>query len=461
MSAAQDAAPGIRRLLIANRGEIAVRIIRTAREMGIETVLAMSEADTSSLAALLADESVVIGPAPAGRSYLDHEAVLGAARSSGCDAIHPGYGFLSESAAFARKAQEAGFTWVGPDPEAIELMGDKARAIAAAIEAGVPTLEGTGGAVPHDADVDAIGAKLGFPLAVKASAGGGGRGIRIVHDAAELAGTVEVARAEAKAAFGDDAVYFERFVPTARHVEVQVLGDGVDAVHFGDRDCSLQRRQQKVVEEAPAPNMPDAVRLRMRDSAVELARRCGYRGAGTVEFLYDAEREEVAFIEMNTRLQVEHPITEEIAGIDLVREQLRIAGGERLGYAQDDIVLRGHAFEFRINAEDPANGFMPSPGVLELMELPGGPGVRLDLGIAPGGAVAPFYDSLIGKVIVSAPSRDHALDRASRVLAELEIEGVKTTLPMLRLLVEEPEVRAVAHHTKYLESRPELMGGAS
>lgn len=458
MGGGERVGPGpIRRLLIANRGEIALRIIRTAREMGIETVLVASQPDAESLAAAHADRTIVIGPAPAAKSYLSHEAVLGAAREAEVDAIHPGYGFLSESADFARKVQESGLVWVGPDPESIELMGDKARAIEAAIAAGVPTLAGSGGPVPYDADLATLGEQVGFPLAIKAAAGGGGRGIRIVREPKDFAGAIDVARAESKAAFGDATVYLERFVSNARHVEVQVLGDGVDAVHFGDRDCSMQRRQQKIVEEAPAPDMPDEVRERMRVSAVELARRCAYRGAGTVEFLYDAEREEVAFIEMNTRLQVEHPITEEISGVDLVREQLRIAGGEPLGYGQDEVELRGHALEFRLNAEDPANGFMPSPGTLETFDWPGGPGVRLDLGVEPGHVVAPFYDSLIGKVIVRAASRELAIERAIRVLGELDLQGVKSTLPLLRRLVASPEFRAVEHSTTFLESRPDLM----
>lgn len=449
----------MQKLLIANRGEIAVRIIRTAREMGIHTVAVVSEADTASLAATLADETVLVGPAPAQLSYLNHDAILSAAKSSGADAVHPGYGFLSENAEFARRVIEAGLTWVGPSPEAIETMGDKSRARAAAKAAGVPTLGGSDGPVREGDDLAELGASVGYPLVVKASAGGGGRGIRLVVSGEELAQTIEVAQAEALAAFNSAEVYLERFVTTARHVEVQVLGDGTNYVHLGDRDCSLQRRQQKVVEEAPAPALPDDIREQMRTSSVELARRVGYVGVGTVEFLYDPARGEVAFIEMNTRLQVEHPITEAITGIDLVRQQLLIAGGAPLELRQDDIEFRGHAFEFRINAEDPENNFMPSPGRIDVLDLSGGPGVRTDFGVGAGSVVAPFYDSLLGKIVVWAETRELAIDRALRVLGELEISGVKTTVGLARTLIGLEDVRRVAHHTKYIESVPNLLGG--
>jgi acetyl-CoA carboxylase biotin carboxylase subunit len=448
----------MKKLLIANRGEIAVRIIRTAHEMGITTVVVVSEADKNSYAAELADEVIVIGPAPASLSYLNHDAVMKAATDSGADAVHPGYGFLSENAAFARRVIDARLTWVGPSPESIALMGDKSRARRAAIDAGVPTLPGTEGALREGDDIMAIAAEIGFPLVVKASAGGGGRGIRLVVDPADLVSTVEIAQTEALAAFNSSDVYFERFVTKARHVEVQIFGDGETYVHFGDRDCSMQRRQQKVLEEAPAPGLPDHVRQRMRDSSVELARATAYVGAGTIEFLYNPETEEVAFIEMNTRLQVEHPVTEAITGIDLVREQLRIASGEKLGYTQDDITFTGHALEFRINAEDPSNNFMPSPGLIELLHLPGGPGVRADFGFIAGNVVAPFYDSLLGKIIVWAPTRELAIARAHRVLDEARVEGVKTTADLLRKLVSLDDFKRVTHHTKYIESIPELLG---
>lgn len=442
----------MQKLLIANRGEIAVRIIRTAREMGIVTVAIVSEADKSSFAADLADEVIIVGPAPAGLSYLNHDAVLKAARDSGADAVHPGYGFLSENAEFARKVLAAGLTWVGPSPESIELMGDKSRARRAAIDAGVPTLPGTESALQEGDDIDAIAAGIGFPLVVKASAGGGGRGIRLVEDPAQLRGTVEIAQAEALGAFNSSDVYFEKFVTQARHVEVQILSDGETYLHLGDRDCSMQRRQQKVLEEAPAPGLPDEVRERMRESSVQLARQAHYVGVGTVEFLYDPTSHEVAFIEMNTRIQVEHTITEAITGMDLVREQLRIAAGEKLAITQDDIQFSGHAFEFRINAEDPDNEFMPSPGTIKTMNLPGGAGIRSDFGFIAGKSVAPFYDSLLGKIIVWAPTRELAIARSERALGEAQIEGVKTTIGLLSSLVTLADFAEVNHHTKYIES---------
>ena len=451
----------MKKLLIANRGEIAVRIIRTAREMGITTVAVVREADKSSYAADLADEAIVIGPAPAGLSYLSHDAVLKAAADSGADAVHPGYGFLSENAEFARKVIEAGLIWVGPSPASIELMGDKSRARRAAIDAGVPTLPGTEGALQDGDDIAAIAAVIGFPLVVKASAGGGGRGIRLVENPEELRSTVDIAQAEALAAFDSSDVYFEKFVTRARHVEVQILGDGENFVHLGDRDCSMQRRQQKILEEAPAPGLPDEVRQRMRDSSLELARRATYVGVGTIEFLYDPATHEAAFIEMNTRIQVEHTITEAITGIDLVREQLRIASGEKLGLTQDDVQFTGHAMEFRINAEDPDNNFMPSPGVIRALNLPGGLGVRSDFGFVAGKSVAPFYDSLLGKIIVWAPTREIAIARAERALDETDIEGIKTTVGLLRRLVSLSDFAEVNHHTKYIETAVDLIGAAT
>ncbi|MEZ3159500.1 acetyl-CoA carboxylase biotin carboxylase subunit [Microbacterium sp. BWT-B31] len=448
----------MKKLLIANRGEIAVRIIRSAKELGIVTVAVLSEADRGSNAERLADEAVVIGPAPARLSYLNHEAILDAAARTGADAIHPGYGFLSENAVFARKVQAAGIVWVGPDPASIELMGDKSRARQAAIAAGVPVLTGTDGVLDTTADIEAIADRIGYPLLVKASAGGGGRGIRRIDTRDEVRRIVEVAQAEALAAFRSDEVYFERFVDRARHVEVQILGDGENWVHLGDRDCSMQRRQQKVIEEAPAPGIPDGVREQMRATAVELARQSEYTGAGTVEFLYDPERHEVAFIEMNTRLQVEHPISEVISGIDLVREQLRIAAGEKLGYQQEDIDLAGHAFEFRINAEDPDDNFMPSPGRIQTLEVAGGPGVRADFGFSAGQVIAPFYDSLLGKLIVWDTDRERALARAVRALDETEITGIKSTVPLMRRLVALEHFRNATHYTTYIESVSDLKG---
>ena len=448
----------MKKLLIANRGEIAVRIIRAAKEMGIATVAVTSEADRDSNAARYADEAVVIGPAPAGLSYLNHDAVLAAAAETGADAVHPGYGFLSENADFARKVQQAGLIWVGPNPDSIDLMGDKARARQAAIAAGVPVLAGTDGVLDVSGDIEALADGIGYPLVVKASAGGGGRGIRRINSREEVRGTVEVAQAEALAAFSSSDVYFERYVTRARHVEVQVFGDGESWVHLGDRDCSMQRRQQKVIEEAPAPGLPDDLREQMRETSVELARQTAYTGAGTVEFLYDPERQEIAFIEMNTRLQVEHPISEAITGIDLVREQLRIASGERLGYTQADVRLDGHAFEFRINAEDPDNNFMPSPGLIEALDLSGGPGVRADFGFGAGQTVVPFYDSLLGKLVVWDTDRERALARAARALDETRIVGIKTTVPLMRRLIALEDFRSASHHTTTIESVPGLLG---
>jgi acetyl-CoA carboxylase, biotin carboxylase subunit len=442
----------MRTLLVANRGEIAVRVLRAARELGLRTVAVASEADADALHVRLADESVVIGPASAARSYLDVGAVLGAAASTGADAIHPGYGFLSERADFAEQVAAAGLTFVGPSPRAIRLMGDKAAARATAAEAGVPTVPGSVGGV-HSVD-EALEAaeQAGYPVVVKAAAGGGGRGIRVVTSPAELRQAVPVARAEAAAAFGSDEVYIERFVERARHVEVQVFGDGERFVHLGERDCSLQRRRQKVVEEAPAPGIPDGTRAAMHEAAVRLAAAVAYSGAGTVEFLYDAERGDFAFLEMNTRIQVEHPITEMVVGRDLVREQLTVAAGEPLSFSQDDVQPHGCAIELRLNAEDPDQGFFPSPGTLEVMRMPGGPFVRIDSGCEPGSVVSPFYDSLIAKVVVWGETRDIALARARRALDEVEVHGVKTTAPFLRRVLDLPEVADATYSTTFLET---------
>jgi acetyl-CoA carboxylase biotin carboxylase subunit len=337
-------------------------------------------------------------------------------------------------------------------------MGNKSRARQAAEEAGIETQRGSNGFVLKVYAIVGEGAAIGYPLVVKASAGGGGRGIRLVESAADLVSTVDIAQAEALAAFGSSDVYLERFVRRARHVEVQVLGDGENVVHLGDRDCSMQRRQQKILEEAPAPRLPDEVRERIRNSSVELARECQYVGLGTVEFLYDPDNHEAAFIEMNTRLQVEHPVTEMITGLDLVREQLLVAGGGKLRLTQAEVEFRGHAFEFRINAEDPDNGFMPSPGLLSRVDWPGGPGIRVDSGVVSGSAVAPFYDSLLAKLIVWDSSRDEAIARSLRALDEIIIEGVKTTLPLLTTLLKRPELQAVEHHSPFLENTADLLG---
>jgi acetyl-CoA carboxylase biotin carboxylase subunit len=441
----------MRTVLVANRGEIAVRVIRAARELGLRTVAVASEADAEAVHARLADECVVIGPASAARSYLDIDAVLGAAARSGADAIHPGYGFLSERADFAERVAAAGLTFVGPSPRAIRLMGDKAAARATAAGAGVPTVPGSAGGV-HDVD-EALAAaeRAGYPVVVKAAAGGGGRGIRVVGSAAELRSAVPVARAEAAAAFGSDEVYVERFVERARHIEVQVFGDGERFVHLGERDCSLQRRRQKVLEEAPAPGIPEGTRSAMTEAAVRLAAEVGYSGAGTVEFLYDAERGDFAFLEMNTRIQVEHPVTEMVTGRDLVREQLTVAAGEPLSFGQAEVEPRGCSIEMRLNAEDPEQGFFPSPGTLETMRMPGGPFVRVDSGCEPGSVVSPFYDSLVAKVVVWAETRDRALARARRALDEVDVRGVRTTAPFLRRVLDLPAVAAATYSTTFLE----------
>ena len=444
-------------LLIANRGEIAVRIARTAREMGIETVLVASEPDADSLAARSADSVVVVGPAPAPASYLNQDAIISAALDSGCDAVHPGYGFLSENSGFARKVAAAGLIWVGPDADAIEMMGNKSLARESARRAGVPVLPGSDGPLDPEADAIEVARGIGYPLVIKASAGGGGRGIRFVPSEGELLETLELARGEAASVFGDPTIYLERFVEHARHVEVQVLGDGNDFIHLGDRDCSMQRRSQKVIEEAPAPDLPDAVRQKIRDSSVELARECGYRGAGTVEFLYDSVKHVAAFIEMNTRIQVEHPITEQITGIDLIREQLLIAGTGSMSIGQDDVRFSGHAIECRINAEDPDKSFFPSPGLISAVEWPSGEGIRVDTGVEAGSVVSPYYDSLVAKLIVHADTRDAAIRAMLSALDETHIEGVKTTIPVHKKLLARPEFAAVTHHSKFIETAADLL----
>jgi len=441
----------IRKLLIANRGEIAVRIIRAARDLGIATVQAHSAADATSRAALMADEAVDIGPPQAAKSYLDVDALLRAARETGADAIHPGYGFLAENAAFADAVADAGLIFVGPDGDTIRLMGDKAAARAQAQKAGVPTVPGSDGIIEDMEAAARLAAEIGFPVMIKAAAGGGGRGIRIAHDAEEFARLAPQASSEAKAAFGDGGIYIEKVIERARHIEVQVLGDGERVVHFFERECSLQRRRQKVWEEAPSPVLSETVRDALCRSAVALATSVGYRGAGTIEYLYDDASGDFYFIEMNTRIQVEHPVTEMICGVDLVAEMIRIAGGAPLTLAQSDVTRAGHAIEVRLNAEDPANNFMPFPGVVDELLAPDGPGVRFDHMLYPGYAVPPFYDSLLGKLIVWAEDRDRALLRLKRALGELRIDGLPTTAPLFEALLESEELRACAVHTRWLE----------
>jgi acetyl-CoA carboxylase biotin carboxylase subunit len=441
----------IRKLLIANRGEIAVRIIRAARELGIRTVQVHSAADADSLAVRLADEAVLIGPPAASKSYLNVAAILDAARATGADAVHPGYGFLAENADFADAVVAAGLVWVGPAGDAIRVMGDKIAARIAAESAGVPVVPGSDGRVDDPAQAHAIALAIGFPVMIKAAAGGGGRGIRIAHDMEEFERLMPQASAEAKAAFGDGGLYVEKVIERARHIEVQILADGQRAIHCFERECSLQRRRQKVWEEAPSFVLPQLVREKLCASAVSLAEAVKYRGVGTLEYLYDDASGHFYFIEMNTRIQVEHPVTEMVTGIDLVREMIRIAGGEPLRYRQEDIVLRGHAIEVRINAEDPARNFQPAPGTINALSVPGGVGVRFDTMLYQGYTVPPFYDSLLGKLIVWDEDRPAAIARMARALGELSVEGLPTTKPLHQLLARDPDVAAAAVHTRWLE----------
>ncbi len=440
----------LRKLFVANRGEIAVRIIRAARVIGLETVQAHSAADADSLAVQLADEAVAIGPPAAAKSYLNIDAVIEAAVASGADAIHPGYGFLAENATFAERVVEAGLVFVGPSADVIRRMGDKVAAREAARAAGVPTVPGSEGRVDA-AEGRRIADSIGYPVIIKASAGGGGRGIRVAENAAAFDRLFPQASAEARAAFGDGGLYVEKLVHPARHVEVQILGDGRRAVHLFERECSLQRRRQKVWEEAPSIVLDEATREALTTSAVRLAEDVGYSGAGTLEYLYDERTGEFHFIEMNTRIQVEHPVTEMITGVDIVAEMLRIAGGEPLRYRQEDITRRGHAIEVRINAEDPANGFMPAPGRVDGLHVPGGMAVRWDSMLFAGCDVPPFYDSLLGKLIVWGETRPAALARLGAALSELAIAGPKTTAPLFAALLKAPEVRRGEADITWLE----------
>ncbi|BCX18837.1 MAG: acetyl-CoA carboxylase biotin carboxylase subunit [Geminicoccaceae bacterium] len=441
----------IRTLLVANRGEIALRIQRAARELGIRVVQAHSAADRDSLPVRLADAAIEIGPPPAKKSYLAIPAIVEAATKVGADAVHPGYGFLAENGEFADACEVAGLVFVGPTGDTIRAMGDKVEARRLAAEAGVPTVPGSAGRIHELDEAREVLARTGFPVMIKAAAGGGGRGIRIARDEEELARLWPQARAEALAAFGDGGLYLEKRIERARHLEVQVLGDGQRVIHLFERDCSLQRRRQKLWEEAPAVRLDPAVRERLCAAAVRLAERVHYRGAGTVEFLFDEATGDFYFLEMNTRIQVEHPVTEEITGIDLVKAMLEIAGGAPLPFRQEEIAPRGHAIEVRINAEDPARDFAPHPGRIASLELPGGPGVRIDTALYAGYEVPPFYDSLLMKLIARGRDREEALARLERALAELAIGGIPTTAALHRALVRTPEVRAWDVHTAWLE----------
>ena len=439
----------IRRLFIANRGEIALRVIRTARAMGMVTILGASEADAQSLPARMADEVVVIGPATSSQSYLNIAAVFAGAKAARADAIHPGYGFLSENAAFAAAIAEAGMIFVGPTLASLAAMGDKLMARTVGIEAGLPVVPG--GEAADKAAARAQAERTGYPLLLKAVSGGGGRGMKRVDAPEQLDAQIDMAMAEAQAAFGDPRVYVERFIARGRHVEVQVLGDGHDAIHLGTRDCSIQRRFQKLVEEAPAPGIPADKRAAIEAAAVNLARHLQYRGAGTVEFLVDAESFDFYFLEMNARIQVEHPVTEAITGVDLIEQQLLIADGKRLSLRQSDIDPRGHAIEVRINAEDWRADFRPSPGTVTRAAWPAGPGIRIDSHIASGGEVPPYYDSLIGKLIVSAANRAEAVMLLARALGRLSIEGVDTTRDLHRAIAADPRFVAGGVDTRFFE----------
>ena len=427
----------IRAVLVLNRGEIAIRICRTLREMGIRSIAVFSDADRDAPHVFAADAAYRLGPAPASQSYLDAAKVIETARTAGADAIHPGYGFLAESADFAELVEKAGLVWIGPSPAATRALGDKVSARALAIKAGVPVLPGTEGPVSDPAELRRAADKIGYPVVLKAAAGGGGKGMRRVNAASEFEQAVRLTQGEAKGAFGDDRLYLERWVERPRHIEVQILGDRHGTVlALGERDCSIQRRHQKVVEETPSPALDDARRRELLALAVKVARAGGYTNAGTAEFLMDQEGR-FYFLEMNARLQVEHPVTEMVLGMDLVREQIRVARGERLEIAQEDVKPEGASIEFRVYAEDPDHGFIPDAGTVRRLELPAGPGVRCDFGVRSGGVVPVHYDPLIGKIIVWAPDRARAIDRARRALRECALDGIKTTLPFHRWLLDQ------------------------
>ena len=440
------------KVLIANRGEIALRILRACRELGIKTVAVHSTADYSLKHVLLADESVCIGPAPSPKSYLNMPAIISAAEVTDAVAIHPGYGFLSENADFAERVEKSGFTFIGPKADVIRAMGDKVSAIRIMKQYGVPCVPGSGGPLGNDGDENLRIAKdIGYPVIIKASGGGGGRGMRVVHNAAALLNAINVTKAEALAAFGNDQVYMEKFLEKPRHIEFQVLADNYgNVIHLGERDCSMQRRHQKVIEEAPAPGITAQQREKMGERVVEACKAVGYRSAGTLEFLY--QDGEFYFIEMNTRIQVEHPVTELVTGIDLVKAQLRIAAGERLPWSQDDVHIRGHAIECRINAEDPKK-FTPSPGPVKLWHAPGGPGIRVDSHVYTGYNVPPHYDSLIAKVIAYGEDRDTAIARMKNALGEIVVEGIKTNVPLHQEIFQHAAFRAGGTDIHYLERR--------
>lgn len=448
-----EVAHPIKRVFVANRGEIAVRIIRACRAEGLEVVLGVSEADRHSMAARLADRAVCLGPAPASQSYLRADLIATAAHGAGCQAVHPGYGFLSERAELSRACDTYGIAFVGPPVEAIEAMGDKLSAIRLAKAAGVPVVPGSD-KLESAAEVQAAAASIGYPCLLKASAGGGGRGMRIVRDPKELQAEFEKASAEALAAFGDGTVYLEKFIERAKHIEIQVLGDRHGhLVHLFDRDCSVQRRHQKLIEESPSPVLPPARREEMAEAALALARGVGYFSAGTVEFVYDADADRFYFLEMNTRVQVEHPVTELVTGVDIVREQLRIAAGERLSVRQRDIVLRGHAIECRINAENPRQGFMPAPGRIQRWQPPEGEGLRLDTHCEEGYLIPPYYDSMVAKLIAFGDDRAQAIERLTAGLGRFRIDGIATTVELTRDVLQSQAFKDASVTTRWLETQ--------
>ncbi|MGF6861917.1 acetyl-CoA carboxylase biotin carboxylase subunit [Rhodobacteraceae bacterium MBR-64] len=437
------------KILIANRGEIALRVIRACREMGIKSVAVHSTADSDAMHVRMADEAICIGPPPSGQSYLSFPAIISACEISGAEAIHPGYGFLSENAQFVQIVEDHGLTFIGPSAEHIRLMGDKITAKDTMRKLGVPCVPGSAGGVADIDEARRVAKDIGFPVIIKATAGGGGRGMKLARTASELEVAFRTARTEAKGAFGNEEVYIEKYLGTPRHIEVQVFGDGKGgAVHLGERDCSLQRRHQKVLEEAPGPVITPALRARIGATCAEAVARIGYSGAGTIEFLY--ENDEFYFIEMNTRLQVEHPVTEAIFGVDLVREQIRVAAGMPMSFGQDDLVLNGHAIEVRINAEKLPN-FAPCPGLVKVFHAPGGLGVRMDSALYGGYRIPPYYDSLIGKLIVHGRDRPEALARLARALGELIVDGVDTTVPLFHALLQEPDILAGNYDIHWLE----------
>jgi acetyl-CoA carboxylase, biotin carboxylase subunit len=442
----------LEKVLIANRGEIALRVLRACKELGIKTVAVHSVADKDLMHVRLSDESVCIGPANPTDSYLNAPALISAMEVTHADAVHPGYGFLSENADFAEQVENSGFVFIGPTAETIRLMGDKVSAIEVMRAAGVPTVPGSNGPLDNnDERTLSLAREIGYPVIIKAAAGGGGRGMRVVDDEASLLKSIHVTQTEAQSFFGSGVVYLEKFLQNPRHVEIQVIGDGKgNAIHLGDRDCSLQRRHQKVLEEAPAPDIPDHVRAEVAATCIQACKNMKYRGAGTLEFLYEDER--FYFIEMNTRVQVEHPVTEMVTGVDIVKEQLRIAGGEGLSIEQKDIQIKGHAFECRINAEDPVT-FLPSPGKVNLFHAPGGNGIRVDSHLYSGYSIPPYYDSLIAKLISFGDDRQQALTRMQIALDECLIDGIRSNIPLQRDLVRDPGFQKGGINIHYLEKK--------